>query len=146
MKDSISELRERAAESRDSVEYKLEWAILDITEQIADCMHAKELNRAQLAKLLEVSPPMVTKMLNGTVNFTLKSLVGVAHVLGCDLSVRLAPAGFEAPRLAVWRGNFGFTGESAPTKVENIRVVGTGPARNVGVGRIAPSSKKGQVA
>lgn len=99
MKDSLSKLKERAAESRGSIEYKLEWVILDITEQIADCMKTKDLSRAELAKLLGVSPPMVTKILNGTVNFTLKSLTSIAHVLDCGLSVRLAPAGFEAPRL-----------------------------------------------
>lgn len=93
MNDSLCKLKERAGESRGSIEYKFESAALDVTEQIADCMRERDLSRAQLARLLGVSPPMVTKMLNGTANFTLRSLVNIGDVLGCDLSVRLVPTG-----------------------------------------------------
>lgn len=92
-----------SATRRGSIEYKAESVLLDVTEQIADCMVAKNLNRAQPARLLGVSPPMVTRILNGAANFTLRSLVNIGDVPGCDLSAKLVPAGSAGPR-SKWTG------------------------------------------
>ena len=45
------------------------------------------INRAKLANLLNVSPPAVTKILNGNSNFTLKTLISLADALDMELKV-----------------------------------------------------------
>lgn len=105
MGDDFSELLELARQDRESLEYKLERSILDITEQVFDRMKALGLNKAQLAERLGVSRPFVTKMLNGNTNFTLKSLVGLAEALECELSVGLPPRGGERRAVSHPRAN-----------------------------------------
>ena len=68
-------------------EFRLESIILNLTEKICERMKQKEITRAKLAELLGVSPPAVTKILNGSSNFTLKTLMALADVLELDLDV-----------------------------------------------------------
>jgi len=70
-----------------SLGYRLESIILNLTEKICRSMEEKKINRSKLAKLLEVSPPAVTKILNGTSNFTLKTLLSLADALELDLEI-----------------------------------------------------------
>jgi transcriptional regulator with XRE-family HTH domain len=67
--------------------FRLESLILDITEKISIKMKQKGMNRVQLAQSLNVSPPAVTKILNGTSNFTLKSLLSIADALDFNLKI-----------------------------------------------------------
>ena len=46
--------------------------ILEITEVICQKMAEKKMTRKSLAEKLSISPPAVTKILNGNSNFTLK--------------------------------------------------------------------------
>jgi transcriptional regulator with XRE-family HTH domain len=72
---------------KDEFDFRLESLILDITERIAIRMKQKGISRIKLAKSLNVSPPAVTKVLNGTSNFTLKTLLSLADALDFSLKV-----------------------------------------------------------
>lgn len=71
----------------DDLDFRLEKIILDITESISKRMEDKRVNRVKLAELLNVSPPAVTKILNGTSNFTLRTLLSLSDVLDLELNV-----------------------------------------------------------
>ena len=68
-------------------EFRLEYLLLEITEKIVASMERKGINRSELAERLEVSPAAVTKVLNGTSNFTLKTLLSLADALDQSLFV-----------------------------------------------------------
>ena len=78
---------EKLKSLEDDLEFRLESLILRITEKICIRMEAKKLNRTKLASLLDVSPPAVTKILNGSSNFTLKTLLSLADALDMELNV-----------------------------------------------------------
>jgi len=67
--------------------FRLETLILDLTEKICERMQEKNISRTGLSKSLSVSPPAVTKILNGTSNFTLKTLLSLADALELNLNV-----------------------------------------------------------
>jgi len=68
-------------------DFRLETIILELTNKISKRMKERNINRVQLADLLNVSPPAVTKILNGTSNFTLKSLLSLADALDLNLEI-----------------------------------------------------------
>jgi transcriptional regulator with XRE-family HTH domain len=72
---------------KDDFDFRLEALILDITEKICEKMNEKEINRSRFAELLNISPPAVTKILNGNANFTLKTLLSLADTLELDLKI-----------------------------------------------------------
>jgi len=65
-------------------EFKLEALSLRLSHVIAEAMDARGMSRIDLARALGVSAPMVTKILSGRSNFTLRTLVCVADALGCE--------------------------------------------------------------
>lgn len=73
---------------QDDVEFRLESLILQITEQISAAMEKQRINRSELAKILGVSPPAITKILNGSANFTLRTLLSLADALNLNLVVK----------------------------------------------------------
>jgi len=72
---------------KDEFDFRLESLILDITEKISIKMKQKGMNRVKLAQSLNVSPPAVTKILNGTSNFTLRTLLSLADALDFNLKI-----------------------------------------------------------
>lgn len=69
------------------LDFRLEMIILDVTERISKRMKEKGISRTKLAELLKVSPPAVTKFLNGKSNFTLRKLLLLADALELQLKV-----------------------------------------------------------
>ena len=69
-------------------DFRMESIILDITEKICEKMEQKNINRAEFAKVLGVSRPAVTKILNGSSNFTLRTLLSIADALELNLAVQ----------------------------------------------------------
>jgi transcriptional regulator with XRE-family HTH domain len=69
-------------------EYRLEYKILETTENICRIMKEKNITRSKLAELLKVSKPAVSKILDGNSNFTLKKLLSLADTLDQDLEIR----------------------------------------------------------
>ena len=78
-------------EVEDDFEFRFEDYICIITEGICEIMEEKGLKRTDLAKKLEVSKPAVTRMLEGSPNFTVKRLLRVAEVLDRKLKIVLEP-------------------------------------------------------
>jgi transcriptional regulator with XRE-family HTH domain len=81
----------------DNPAFKLEALSLRLSHMIAEALDAKGMNRADLARALRVSAPMVTKILSGRSNFTLKTLVGVAHALDLEFDPALRPTDRPGP-------------------------------------------------
>ncbi|HEY4590468.1 MAG TPA: helix-turn-helix transcriptional regulator [Thermoanaerobaculia bacterium] len=89
-KKSFSALFE-AAERHD--EYWTERAIIEFTEALSRWMEEREISQAELAATLGVSPPYISKVMKGNVNFTLATMTKLARALGAEVHVALAPIG-----------------------------------------------------
>ena len=86
---------------QDDAEFLTEEKILEFTERLVFEMKSKKVTRVQLASSLGKSKPFVTKLLKGNVNMTLKTMVSVAHALGCNLHLDLTPKGFRVQTFSV---------------------------------------------
>jgi len=91
-KKSFSALFE-AAERHD--EYWTERAIIEFTEALARWMEEKGVSQAELAAAVGVSQPYISKVLRGNVNFTLATVTKLAHALGAEVHIHLAPIGSQ---------------------------------------------------
>ncbi|MDP2645488.1 MAG: helix-turn-helix transcriptional regulator [Desulfobacterales bacterium] len=80
--------KNKLEELKDDFEFRLEGFILHITEDVCKRMVEKDMKRSDLAKRLNVSPPAVTKILNGSSNFTLRTLLSIADALEYELDVK----------------------------------------------------------
>lgn len=89
-------LEEKIGLWKDDVAFLTEEKILEFTERIVCEMQNKNISRVHLAESLGKSKPFVTKLLKGNVNMTVKTMVAVAHALGCDLHLDFYPKGFRA--------------------------------------------------
>lgn len=78
-------------EAQQHDDFWIEAVILEITEAVVRRMDELAMSRSELARRLGTSPAYVTKILRGSANFTLASIVKLARALECDVSVRLAP-------------------------------------------------------
>lgn len=73
--------------------YWVERAVLEFTEDLVARMESEGISRAELARRIRCSPAYVTKILRGSTNFTLESMVRVAQAVGCNLRTHLQPDG-----------------------------------------------------
>ena len=89
MKDRT--FRDLYAEAEKGLAYQVEGAILEFTEELCRLMESQGVSRAELARRLDTSPAYVTKILRGTSNFTLETMVRAAQALGCEVKIRMAP-------------------------------------------------------
>lgn len=80
-------IKEKIELYKNDFEFRFETLILGLTENICKRMKQKNINRTELADLLNVSPPAVTKILNGNSNFTLKTLLLLSDALGQELEI-----------------------------------------------------------
>lgn len=69
------------------VGYELERFVVGINEQIVAKMETEGLTRAELATRMKVDKAQITRMLNGSNNVTVKTLVSAASALGCRFTV-----------------------------------------------------------
>lgn len=102
MSDRLNRLREQHKRDRESVDYKLEMTVLEITDNMLKRLEELHISRTELAERLGVTKAAVTRMLGGNTNFTLKRLLAVALALDCDkVSVSFPPIGFKTPEIFV---------------------------------------------
>lgn len=80
--------KSRLEELKDDFDFRLEGFILHLTEDICKRMKDKDMNRTEFAGRLNVSPPAVTKILNGSSNFTLRTLLSIADALEYELDIK----------------------------------------------------------
>lgn len=71
-----------------SVDYEYEKIVLDFTETIIKVMKRKGWNRVEFARKLSVKPSYITKLLKGS-NLTMKQMLRVCKVLGCNLEINI---------------------------------------------------------
>jgi transcriptional regulator with XRE-family HTH domain len=92
MKTSVW-FQDKLSQFKDDVDFITEEKLIALNEKIVEKMSAKNITRAELAKRLGVSKPMVTKLLNGNANMTIKTMVSVANALDCDINFDIFPKG-----------------------------------------------------
>ena len=63
--------------------------LLDIGENIVECMQMRNKTRAGLAEDMGVSKAYVTKLLNGQPNMTIKTLAGLAAALRAEIKISM---------------------------------------------------------
>lgn len=90
----------RWAEERD--EYWIEGAKIEFAEEVVRQLAANRMARKELARRLGTSPAYITKVLRGSTNFTLESMVRLARALNCELRTHLQPAGASSAWLDVF--------------------------------------------
>ncbi len=90
---------------KEAPEFRVEQVKFEITEEICKQMKANSITRTELAEKLGSSKAYVTKMLRGSSNFTLETLVNIAAALGCELNVRMCPEGFKLSYLSATHRN-----------------------------------------
>ncbi len=87
---SFSDLFERGKQ-RDA--FWVETATLDFTEEIIARMEQLGVSKSELANRLGKTPQFVTKLLRGSNNFTIETMVKVARRLNAEVRVHLQPEG-----------------------------------------------------
>ena len=92
MKTPPKPLETLLTKARASLAYDTEGAKLEFTEQIVALMDRAGVTKSALAARLGVAPAYVTKVLGGTTNFTVESMVKIARALGAELHLQLDPA------------------------------------------------------
>jgi transcriptional regulator with XRE-family HTH domain len=82
-------------EARKSDTYWTERVLLEFTEEITSRMEALGVTRAELARRLNAKPTYITRVLNGTNNFTVESMARISKALDCALRVHMQPQGTQ---------------------------------------------------
>ena len=97
--------------AKDNLEYWVEGAILDFTEEIVSLMEERDVSRAELARRMEASPAYVTKVLAGDTNFTMASMVKIARALDAEVRIQLPLVSDSSEE---WSGGFVYEGAPRP--------------------------------
>ena len=63
---------------------------VELSEQIYNAMEEKGVSEAELSRRLKVSRAYVNKILQGTANLTIESLVKISRALGCEFKFEFA--------------------------------------------------------
>jgi transcriptional regulator with XRE-family HTH domain len=84
-----------------SGEYYLENARLDFTVGINAIMQEKSISKTKLAELIKTSPAYITKIFRGE-NFTLATMVKIAHALGAKIQITVSPIQEKSIPLPSW--------------------------------------------
>jgi transcriptional regulator with XRE-family HTH domain len=124
---SADKLAAMLAELDTSVSYQVESVKLEITEQIYIAMQEQGIGKAELARRLEKSRAYVTKILQGTANFTIESLVKIALALGCELKFQFSPIQQEQ-RLEDYEAVLAATSKGIGDERKYIRLVYSQPS------------------
>lgn len=81
---------------RASAEYAAELLMLEFTAALEQRMATAGVSRSGLAARMSVSRPMVTKLLRGTGNLTIRTMAAAASAVGCRVVLTLEPATIPA--------------------------------------------------
>ena len=75
-------------ELEDDLEFKIEETISQFTCLVVEAMENKNIKtKKQLAKLLNMSSPAVTKLLSGNGNISIKQMVEISEKLGFEFKI-----------------------------------------------------------
>ena len=73
---------------RDTLDYELANVEMDFTDSLEALMQRRGVNKSELARRIETSPAYITKILRGSTNFTLETMVKLVRALDGELHVR----------------------------------------------------------
>lgn len=73
---------------RDTLDYDLANVEMDFTDSLESLMQRRGVNKSDLARRIETSPAYITKILRGSTNFTLETMVKLVRALEGELHVR----------------------------------------------------------
>jgi transcriptional regulator with XRE-family HTH domain len=82
-------LEKRLAKRSGGAGLETERLFLELSESFVRTMAAKNIKRAELARRMEVDRAVVTRVMAGDRNVTLRTLVSVAASLGCRLKIEM---------------------------------------------------------
>ncbi len=91
-------LAESFTDTLQSIEGQIEYRKLIIVEELLQFMKQHGINRTQLAERMGVVPGRITKLLNGSENLTIETLVRVGYAVGADLVQYFVPKGQKGQR------------------------------------------------
>lgn len=75
-----------------SLESEIEYCKLEAVEELLQFMKREGINRSELAGRMGVPPSRITKMLDGSENLTIATLVRAGRAVGGELKIRFQPA------------------------------------------------------
>lgn len=84
----FEKLSDQFADDREAVRYELQ---LRIIEEMLAIMEKENMSRTDLAHRLDCSQAYVTKLLNGSQNLTLKTLVDLGAAIGHKVDITFIP-------------------------------------------------------
>jgi transcriptional regulator with XRE-family HTH domain len=99
--------------ARQTVEYWTQLAMRDFVRDLNVRLQVLDMNRAQLAEKIDVSPAYVSKVMRGDVNFTLETMTKLAMATGGRLRVGVVPLPGDKSEVvaqATWNLNIGCSG------------------------------------
>jgi len=76
-----------------SLEREIEFRKLVVVEELLQFMKREGIKRTELADRMGVPPSRITKMLDGTENLTIATLIRAGRAVGADLHQTYAPEG-----------------------------------------------------
>jgi transcriptional regulator with XRE-family HTH domain len=79
--------------ARETHTFKVETAKMEFTEDLVRLMNERGFSNSDLARAIGVNPAYITKILRGTSNFTLDTMVKIATALDCEYRSHLQPIG-----------------------------------------------------
>lgn len=113
----FDELNELISDETSQVEYKHEIAISSFTNNLARLMQEHDMSQADLARRLRVSRARVSQLMQHVSSPTLRTMVELANVFGCDISPTMAPCGFRPARFFVADGGKSVAGYSQTRQI-----------------------------
>jgi plasmid maintenance system antidote protein VapI len=75
-----------------SLESEIEYCKLEAVEELLQFMKREGINRSELAERMGVPPSRITRLLNGSENLTIATLVRAGRAVGGELKIRFQPA------------------------------------------------------
>ncbi|MBK7706373.1 MAG: helix-turn-helix transcriptional regulator [Acidobacteria bacterium] len=83
---AAQEFKEMLVSAEPRIDFKIDAAKLELSEQIFNAMEESAVTEAELARRLDVSRAYVNKILKGTANLTIESLVRIGAALGREFA------------------------------------------------------------
>ena len=100
---------------RDTLDYELANVEMDFTDSLEALMQRRGVNKSELARRIDTSPAYITKILRGSSNFTLETMVKLVRALNGELHVRACAKEDDA------RWFHAIKSRPAPASPENLR-------------------------
>lgn len=86
----MDKLSMRVADAKKTSVYWAEAAKMDFADNLYSRMEEQNITRADLARRLDVSGAYITKILGGTINFSIESMTKLAFAFGSRIDIKFS--------------------------------------------------------